>query len=139
MPAATPVSRSRPRNVNGRTVIEELFIWPMTFALLANGPGADTIQGEPDLDFFITHLGIIQTGDFRIAITKTGSNATLTNAPVLGRSLLGPLDRPGMFPRPIFLRGGASLRVDVTDVSGAVNALDLSFIGYRRYTVPGKC
>lgn len=98
-----------------------------------------TIDG--DSDFLVKRLMSNETGSFRVKITDSTSSYAWSNDLVRGENLFGDAEYPNVLPQPILLKRSTTLELDIEDLSGAANTIELVFEGYRVYDlslVPGK-
>ncbi len=127
-----------------------LFAYPLFFRsggvgqLTANaGTGTSNLVGYPSQVTVLTHIGFSSDGAFLIQLTPSDIGGGLFQAAISSETLLGPLDRPGLLPIPIVMRGNETVRVDLTNDFGAIaNNVVLTFWGYRqipRAETGGNC
>jgi hypothetical protein len=130
-----------------RKYIRRLFSYPLDF-LVANGNALainggtqnQAIIGDVGIVTVFTHFSFRSTGDFLIQLRPSDLNAGLFQGNVLGRLFMTDLNRPGMLPAEIVIQGANSMRVELTNDSGAlVNEVRLAFHGYRDYAAPAQC
>lgn len=125
-----PVRKKNPRR---------FYAYPINFVgadvlAVSGGVGSQTINGTPDQITVFTHIGIVSTGAFLMQLTPSDLGGGMFYGPISSETMLSLMDRPGLFPIPIVLRGSETLRVDLTNDYGALtNAVRLSFIGYREF------
>ncbi len=141
MPTA-PAAAPRPKANSFR----RLFAYPLYFTagglgvLGANaGTGVGNIVGYPSQVTVFVNIGFASDGPFLIQLTPSDLGGGLFQAPISSETLLGPLDRPGLLPIPLVLRGNETVRVDLTNDYGAIaNSVKLTFWGYREIPAPGQ-
>lgn len=130
-----------------RKFIRRLFAFPIALttangnALAANGgQQATTVVGDVNIITVFTHIGLVSTGPFTFQIRPSDLNAGLFNGEVTSETVLSLLDRPGMLPAPIVIKGANSLRMEFTNAFGAIaNEVKFTLWGYRDYVAPGDC
>lgn len=140
MPPLTSQPQSKP------TSYKRLFAYPLYFTasglgiLAANaGTGTSNLVGYPSQITVFTSIGYQSDGPFLIQLTPSDLGGGLFQSPLSSETLLGPLDRPGLFPIPMVLRGNETVRVDLTNNFGAIaNNVSLTFWGYREVPAPGS-
>lgn len=123
-----------------------LFAYPLFFTssslgvLAASaGTGQANIVGYPSQITVLTHIGFVSTGPYLMQLTPSDIGGGLFQSAISSETLLGQLDRPGLLPIPIVLRGNETVRVDLTnDFGAASNTVKLTFWGYREVPAPGK-
>lgn len=123
-----------------------LFAYPLFFTagslgvLAASaGQGQANIVGYPGQITVLTHIGFVSTGPFLMQLTPSDIGGGLFQSQISSETLLGPLDRPGLLPIPLVLRGNETVRVDLTnDFGAAANTVKLTFWGYREIPAPGQ-
>ncbi len=96
-----------------------------------------TVPIQPDADFLwrATSIGIA-TGAFSIKYYDSQGYA-LSNAPRINNSFnVGLISTPApRFPELIF-PAGSRIGIDITDLSGAGNTIQIVFLGPKRYRLP---
>lgn len=123
-----------------------LFAYPLMFTstglgVLAASAGqqAANIVGYPSQISVFTHVCFVSTGPFLMQLTPSDIGGGLFQSAISSETMLSLLDRPGLLPIPIVLRGNETLRVDLTNDFGAVaNTVKMTFIGYREVPAPGQ-
>jgi hypothetical protein len=129
-----------------RPSFRRLFAYPLFFTAgslgiltASGGTGQGNIVGYPSQITVFTHIGFVSTGPFLLQLTPSDIGGGLFQAPISSETLLGPLDRPGLLPIPLVLRGNETVRVDLTNDNGAAtNGVKLTFWGYREVPRPGQ-
>lgn len=118
------------------------FAYPLAFTgNNANGPTQLGVSGGQSTGIVISlasqrwsfvNIGFASTGPFLIQLIPTRLSGGLFYGPIDSRTLLGPLDRPGLLPMPLVLENTESMQVQLTNNNGAVaNDVQLTFWGYR--------
>lgn len=127
--------------------IRRPFAYPLDFLtangtqLTANGgTNNQTVTGDVGIITVFTHISFKSTGAFLLQIRPSDLNAGLFQAPISSDTVLSLLDRPGMLPAPIVVKGANSLRLELTNDAGAVvNQVRFTFWGYRDFAAPESC
>jgi hypothetical protein len=87
---------------------------------------------ENDSDFLLTGIHGTSTGAFTVNFRLPGGR-TFCNAQIHSANLLGTPNQPTPIGPTAIYRGGSNGPVlDITDVSGAGNTLEIVFSGIRR-------
>ncbi len=119
------------------------FAYPLNFLtadatqLTANGGTFNQIvQGDVGIVTVFTHLSFKSDGPFLLQLRPSDLNAGLFQNPISSETVLALLDRPGMLPAEIVIKGANSLRLELTNDFGAlVNQVRFTFWGYRDFAV----
>lgn len=128
--------------------IRRLYAYPVNFltsdstSLAANGGTQNqTVLGDVGIVTVFTHLSFKSDGDFLLQLRPSDLNAGLFQGNISSQTILATLDRPGMLPAPIVIKGSNSMRVELTNDYGAlVNQVRMTLWGYRDYSAPaGNC
>ena len=128
--------------------IRRLYAYPINFltaettSLAASGGTQNqVITGDVGIVTVFTHLSFKSDGDFLMQLRPSDLNAGLFQGNISSQTILAALDRPGMLPAPITIKGSNSMRVElVNDYGALVNQVRLTFWGYRDYAAPvGAC
>jgi len=125
--------------------IRRPFAFPLNFLTsLANSLAASggtqnqIVTGDVGIVTVFTHLSFKSDGPFLLQIRPSDLNAGLFQNPISSETVLSMLDRPGMLPAPIVIKGANSLRLELTNDFGAVvNQVRFTFWGYRDFAVAG--
>lgn len=128
-----------------RPSFRRLFAYPLFFTAgslgvlaASGGTGQGNIVGYPSQITVLTHIGFVSSGPYLIQLTPSDIGGGLFQSAISSETLLGPLDRPGLFPIPLVLRGNETVRVDLTNDNGAAtNDVKITFWGYREVPRPG--
>ncbi len=113
---------------------------PSNVLAASGGTQALVLVGDVGVVTVLTHLSFKSDGPFLLQIRPSDLNAGLFKDTMSSETLLATLDRPGMLPAPIVIRGANSLRLELTNDNGAIaNNVRFSFWGYRDYKVQGDC
>ncbi len=124
-----------------KTYIRRPYAYPLDFlTATANSLGAtggtqnQIVQGDVGIVTVFTHLSFKSDGPFLLQIRPSDLNAGLFQNPISSETVLALLDRPGMLPAQIVIKGANSLRLELTNDFGAlVNQVRFTFWGYRDY------
>ena len=108
-------------------------------ALAANGGTQNLVfSGDNGIVTVFTHLAFKSTGPFLLQLRPSDLNAGLFQDSISSETVLATLDRPGLLPAPIVIRGTNSLTAFLTNDNGAIaNDVRLTLWGYRDYKVEG--
>lgn len=102
-------------------------------ALTANQKLPDqTVSIDGDSDFLILGLCGTQTGNYRVNF-KSGNGRYLANQALKNANLVGTGQFPIPLPKPMIVPARGRIGVDVEDLSGAGNTIELVFIGIRLF------
>lgn len=134
------------QTMEGPQSFRRLFAYPFLFIagqLGTMAASAGTVQsnlvGYPSQITVLTHIGFVSTGPFLLQLTPSDVGGGLFQSQISSETLLGQLDRPGLLPIPIVLRGNETVRIDLTNDFGAVtNSAKITFWGYREIPKPGQ-
>lgn len=129
-----------------RASFRRLFAYPLFFTAGGLGTLAATagtnqsnLVGYPSQITVFTHIAFVSTGPFLMQLTPSDLGGGLFQSQISSETLLATLDRPGLLPIPLVLRGNETVRVDLTNDFGAVtNAVKMTFWGYREVPQPGQ-
>ena len=103
----------------------------------SGGTQNKVLSGDVGIITVITHIACKSTGPFLLQIVPSDLNAGLFQNPISSETILALLDRPGMLPAPIIIKGANSLRLQLTNDNGAVaNDVRFTFWGYRDFAAP---
>lgn len=119
-----------------RHFYDEPCLQPFDRVLTASQVLNDLSQFFPkDADFIWTGLAGSQTGAYSIQLMLPNghlmSSAQIRNANIIGTA---------QFPVPIFpavrVPAGGRIGINITDLSGSTNTVQIVFIGFLRYPIP---
>lgn len=130
-----------------RPYIRRPYAYPLNFltadanALAINGGTQNLVAtGDVGLVSVFTHISFKSDGPFLFQIRPSDLNAGLWQNPISSETVLSMLDRPGMLPAPIIIKGSNSLRLEMTNDYGAlVNQVRFTLWGYRDFAAPENC
>ncbi len=117
------------------------YAYPLTFtvanglSLAANGGTQNQVAtGDVGIVTVFTHIACKSSGGFLLQIRPSDLNAGLFQGPISSDTILALLDRPGLLPAPIVIKGANTVRLELTNNFGAfVNEVYFTFWGYRDY------
>ncbi len=129
-----------------RASFRRLFAYPLMFTAgglgtlaATGGTGQSNLVGYPSQITVFTHICFVSTGPFLLQLTPSDLGGGLFQSQISSETLLSLLDRPGLLPIPLVLRGNETVRVDLTnDFGAAVNTVKMTFHGYREVPAPGQ-
>ncbi len=130
-----------------RQYIRRPYAYPLNFItadgtqLAINGGTQNlVVTGDVGIVTVFTHIAFKSTGDFLFQLRPSDLNAGLFQGNISSLTVLATLDRPGMLPAPIVVKGANSIRVELTNDYGAlVNEVRFTLWGYRDYSAPAAC
>lgn len=103
-------------------------------ALTANSQVEDgSIKVSSDASFVACYVTGSSTGDYLIGARYDTGDANISNRAVHSSTFVGTAERPMKLPKPMLLGGNSTITFTLTDLSGAVNEIYLSLIGYKVY------
>ena len=111
------------------------FLTAQSTQLAANGGTQNLVAtGDVGIVTVFTHMSFKSQGAFLLQIRPSDLNAGLFQGPISSDTVLALLDRPGMLPAPIVIKGANTLRLELTNDFGAfTNDVRFTFWGYRDY------
>lgn len=112
---------------------EESGYYPYNQTLTANQPLTDqTVQIDGDSDFLILGLASVQNGAFRLNF-KANNGRYISQSSLLNANICGTGEFPVTLPKPMIVPARGRIGVDIQDVSGSNNTIEVVFIGIRLY------
>lgn len=117
----------------GPQFYEEEFKYPFSINLTANQVADNqtkTLDG--DADFVWLGISSKQTGVYKVRF-KAPNGRFLSTAKMFNSNACGDGQFPIELTRPILCPAGSSLNIDIEDASGSNNAIEIVFIGYKRF------
>jgi len=84
-----------------------------------------------DANFIVERLKAVYGGSFKIQILDTTASYNWFNEPMLAENLFGTSEYPHELSFPIELRKSTQLRIEIEDLSGVANDIELTFEGYQ--------
>ena len=107
--------------------------------VLAANQGATqiTIRGDADGDFLVRKLVGVSTGAFSARFSDGGTSDWWSDRAQRGENLFGTAQYPNLLPRPQIVPANGLLVVEVADLSGNQNTLQL-FVEGAKIALPGQ-
>ncbi len=102
-------------------------------SLAANGTGQNSIKISADAAFIACSVRGASTGDYTAFVRQDASDRQLMNQQIHSSALMGTAERPGPLHKPMLLPANTTISMDYTDLSGAINEIYLSFVGFKVY------
>lgn len=111
----------------------EAGFYPYQVALTANQALTDqSVIIDADSDFLVLGLAGTQTGAYRVNF-KSGNGRYVAQSQLRNANIVGTGQFPVALPKPVLVPARGRLGIDITDLSGAGNTIELVFIGIRLY------
>lgn len=85
-------------------------------------------------DFEWLALSGSQTGDYEVNF-QVANGRQICDARIRNAGIVGSAQFPVMLPTPIYITAGSQIAIDIKDLSGAQNTIQIVFIGFRHYRV----
>lgn len=127
----TPYGYQAPPAKNGRPVEPETVLRVFDLVLAANAEANNQLVSFEDLqEVKVLALCGTQTGNYQIQILDPRGRR-ITSAPVRNANLIGTAQFPVLLPAPITVPPKQSITLNLKDLSGAQNTIQLVFIGIR--------
>ena len=92
-----------------------------------------TVIIDADSDFLILGLAGTQTGNYRVNF-KSGNGRYIAQSQIRNANLVGTGQFPVPLPKPLYVPSRGRIGIDITDLSGGSNVIELVFIGIRLYS-----
>jgi len=86
---------------------------------------------DADADFTVDKVYSDENGAFRVMILDTTSTYQWFSDPIRSANFFGSAEYPNELPQSIDLKRNTQLKIEIEDLSGAANAGELVFEGYR--------
>lgn len=102
-------------------------------SLAANGAGSIVIITPSRFDFIIKAISGRSTGTYLLNFVGTGKSELLNNKPLHSSSVIGTGNLPYPLPFPVILRRSESFVIDVSDLSGSANTIEIQLHGIALY------
>jgi len=106
--------------------------YTLPISLTANQRTNFSLQIDADSDFIIEKVYSNETGPFKLMIIDTTSNYQWFSDRVRMENFFGSAQYPNELPVPIGLRRSTQLQIDIQDLTGAPNEIELVFEGLRQ-------
>lgn len=101
----------------------------------ANSASVITISVPSNFDFLWFGIsGKKTSGLYTLQITEVGGDVRLNNNLIHANAVVGDGDIPYTLPQPMILRRRGGLRIDVSDLSGSANTIQLTLHGIAYYS-----
>ena len=108
-----------------------MFGYTLPVALGANERKDFQLLIDADSDFLVEKVYSFETGPFRLQVLDSTTSYQWFSDRIRMDNFFGDAEYPNELPTPIALRRGTTLNLDIEDLSGAPNTLELVFEGYR--------
>ena len=104
-----------------------------SISTVANGAGSVVITTPSRFDFLVKAISGRSTGAYLLNFLGTGKSELLNNKPLHNSTVIGTGNLPYPLPFPIVLRRSGSFVIDVSDLSGAANTIEIQLHGIALY------
>lgn len=111
--------------------MNSMFGYTLPVKLLANQRTDFQLLIDADSDFLIEKVYSNEDGPFRLMILDTTTSYQWFSDRIRGENFFGDAEYPNELPTPIEVKRGTQLNLDIEDLSGAPNTIELVFEGYR--------
>jgi len=105
-----------------------------TVQIPANGTITATISVDKDSSFVATKMTGSATGSCLVTIQEQGRDRQWMNTSTHIRNILGSGAEPNILPSPRFVEKGSVISISLQDLSGAVNNIEMNFIGFKMFS-----
>lgn len=102
-------------------------------SLAANGAGSVVVITPSRYDFIIKAISGRSTGAYLLNFLGTGKSELLNNKPLHSSTVIGTGNLPYPLPFPVILRKSGNFVIDVSDLSGAANTIEIQLHGIALY------
>ena len=102
-------------------------------SLAANGTGRGSIKVSADAAFVATKITGTSTGSYLQLARTDSSDRQLMGQPVHSAASVGTAERPSILPKPLLLAPNTTISFDLTNLTGAVNEIFYTLIGFKVY------
>lgn len=102
-------------------------------SLSANGAGSIVITTPSRFDFIVKAISGRRTGAYLLNFLGTGKSELLSNKPLHDATVIGTGNLPYPMPFPLLLRRSGSFVIDVSDLSGSANTIEVQLHGIALY------
>lgn len=102
-------------------------------SLVANGAGSIVIITPSRFDFIVKSISGRSTGTYLLNFLGTGKSELLNNKPLHSSTVIGTGNLPYPLPFPVILRRSESFVIDVSDLSGSANTIEIQLHGIALY------
>jgi len=97
----------------------------------ANGTATALIEADIDSHFLVQKITGIRTGGATISVNEGASGREWSNQAMHLDNLVGNGSFPNILPAYRFITKGSTLTINLTDLSGASNVIDVVLIGVK--------
>lgn len=111
------------------------YVLDVTLTANQNAP-RQVVQIDGDSDFIMAALAGSQTGDYSVVI-RHANGRPIQSAPALNTNIIGTAQEPSPLLAESLYPSASNILVDVVDLSGAGNVIQIIFKGIRRYRSGG--
>lgn len=101
--------------------------------LAANGSSEISIPIPSSYDFIVKKISGKQTGTYSLKIISTGDEFPFSNKALHSTAFVGNGNIPYELPQPFLLKKRGGLRIEVADLSGAQNTIQIQLHGFAVY------
>jgi hypothetical protein len=127
----TPYGYETPPTKKGRPIQPETVLRVFDRVLVGNAEANNQLVTFEDLqEVAVLALCGTQTGDYQIEITDPRGRK-ITSAPIRNANLIGTAQFPVLLPAPIKVPPQHSITLNIKDLSGASNTIQIVFISIR--------
>ena len=109
------------------------FTYPLSVSLNANERREVALTIDNDSSFLIEKLMSYHDGAYNALIRDTSKNLGWSNIQLRTENLFGTAQFPNRLQTPILLPPSSTIYLDLQDLSGLANDIDIAFEGYRIY------
>lgn len=104
---------------------------PITLGALSSDTGR--IEIDVDSDFLVHKIVGIRTGAATVSISETARGREWMNTAVHIDNVIGNGAFPNILRDPRFISRGSNITINLTDLSGAANVIEVTMIGVKLY------
>ena len=101
--------------------------------IAANGSGSFNISPNIDSNFLVQKITGTRTGAALVNIVDGSTNRAWMDRPMHIDNVVGNSQFPNILPAPRFVHRGSVVSVQVQDLSGASNTIDITFHGVKLF------
>jgi hypothetical protein len=112
---------------------EKWFMYSANISLLGLAAGTVQTRIQNDANFVIRKYLASSTGNFQVRLSDTGDQAEWMDGYVQRDNLFGTAQYPAVLTKPRTLRRNSTVQVEVADLSGAPNVIQIVFEGVKVY------
>ncbi len=119
-------------DANQPDYVEEPQLYPYTVSLAGNQHLEEqSVNIARDADFTLTGVNGSSAGRYTLNF-RTPSGRLISTAEILDTDIIGTANQPTAFMPMVYRAGSVGPQLNITDVSGATNAVSIVFSGIRR-------